>query len=132
MGVLVVMGATIQCTFAVPPGVSTLVVIPKGPPAMAGGPMAATIMDYIPIANIPTFGMCIAPTNPMFITATSAALGVPTPVPCLPVVTTPWTPGSPTVMINNFPALSNSSMAMCTWLGMISVVVPGQFTVMVP
>lgn len=126
----VAMGASIMCTFGVAP--SSLITIPKGPPAMTGGPMAATVMDYIPIANIPPFGMCITPTNPAVAAATTAALGVLTPVPCLPVVTAPWTPGSPTVMINNFPALNISSKAMCTWGGVISVVAPGQFTVMIP
>ena len=94
--------------------------------------MAATIMDFAPIANIPPFLMCIAPTNPAFIAATAAKLGVATPVPCVPVITSPWMPGSPMVKINNFPALNNSSKAMCTWLGVISITVPGQFTVSVP
>ena len=31
---------------------------------MAGGPMAATIMDFAPMANIPPFGMCMSLANP--------------------------------------------------------------------
>ena len=38
---------------------------------MATGPLAATIMDYIPIANIPPFGMCMSPANPTVIAATA-------------------------------------------------------------
>ena len=130
MSIQVGMGATLLCTFGMAP--SSLMTIPKGPPVMAGGVMAATIMDYMPIANIPPFGMCFAPTNPMFIAATTAALGVPTPVPCIPVTTSPWMPGSPMVHVNNMPTLNNTSTNMCMWLGVISVTVPGQFTVMVP
>ena|SRR5688500_5196155 len=128
----VVAGATIQCPLAVPPGISSLVVIPKGPPVMAAGPPAATIMDYAPIVNIPPFGMCMTPTNPAVATATTAASGVLTPVPCLPVITAPWAPGSPTVMIGGIPALNITSKCMCMWGGVISVVQPGQVTVQVP
>ena len=35
-------------------------------------------------------------------------------------------------VINNFPALNNSSKCMCTWAGVISIIMPGQFTVMIP
>jgi hypothetical protein len=42
-----------------------------------------------------------------------------------------WVPGSPTVLIGNMPALNNSCKLMCNWGGIIQVIVPGQFTVMV-
>lgn len=127
---LVVMGATMMCSFGVAP--STLITIPKGPPVAVGGPPAATIMDHVPIANVPPFGMCITPTNPAVAAATSAALGVLTPVPCLPVLTAPWMPGSPTVLINNVPALSLTSTCMCMWGGVITLANPGQVQVQVP
>jgi len=126
----VVMGAMMMCSFGVAPG--SLSVIPKGPPVKASQMMAASIMDYAPMANIAPFGMCITPSNPQVAAATSAALGVLTPQPCIPVTTAPWAPGSPTVMINGSPALSSTSKLMCTWGGVISVTVPGQFTVSVP
>lgn len=129
MGIQVSSGAMMMCSFGAAP--SSLVVIPKGPPVMAGGPLAATIMDFAPIANIPPFGTCMSMANPMVIAATAAALGVLTPMPCIPV-TMPWAAGAPTVMINNFPALNNSSKCMCAWGGVIQISVPGQFTVMVP
>ena len=130
MAVQVCMGASIMCSFGVAP--SSLIVIPKGPPVMAGGPLAATIMDHIPIANIPPFGMCTSLANPAVASATAAALGVLTPMPCVPVIPAPWLPGSPTVLINNYPALNNTSKCMCTWAGVISVVYPGQVTVLIP
>jgi hypothetical protein len=130
MGQQVVMGAMLQCSFGATP--SSLIVIPKGPPTMAGGPLAATIMDFAPIANIPPFGMCSSIANPMVAAATAAAFGVLTPMPCIPVTVAPWVVGAPTVLINNFPALNNSAKCMCTWGGVISINMPGQFTVQVP
>lgn len=130
MGFLVTTGAMMMCSFGMTP--STLTVIPKGPPVMVGGPPAATIMDYLPIANIMPFGMCITPTNPAVATATTAAAGVLTPVPCVPVTTTPWAPGSPTTLIGNIPALTNLSTCMCMWGGVITITSPGSVPVAVP
>lgn len=130
MGIQVVMGATLQCSFGVTP--SSLMVIPKGPPTLAGGPLAASIMDFAPMVNILPFGMCTSLANPMVAAATTAALGVLTPMPCIPVTVAPWVPGSPTVLLGTFPALNNSSKCMCTWAGVISILNPGQFTVQIP
>jgi len=118
----------LQCSFGAAP--SSLVVLPVNC-VMTGTP-AATIMDNIPIANIPPFGVCSSMANPMVAAATAAALGVLTPMPCIPVTPAPWVVGAPTVLIGNFPALNDSSKLMCTWAGVIQIVVPGQFTVMVP
>jgi hypothetical protein len=57
---------------------------------------------------------------------------VPTPMPCIPATPAPWVPGAPTVLISNMPALNNTSKLMCIWGGVIQIVVPGQFTHMVP
>jgi hypothetical protein len=130
MSQLVGQGAMLKCSFGMVPG--TLTVLPKGPMVNAGGAMAANINDYIPVANIAPFGMCITPTNPQVAAATSAALGVLTPQPCIPIVTAPWVPGSPNVMVNGAPALSNLSTCMCQWGGVITVTSPGQATVNVP
>ena len=130
MGLQVVAGAMLQCPFGVAP--STLNVIPKGPPVFASGPLAATIMDFAPIANVLPFGMCSSLANPAVATATAAALGVLTPMPCIPVIPAPWAPGSPTVLIGTFPALNKSSKCMCTWGGVISIINPGQLTVQIP
>jgi len=128
MAQLVVMGAMCQCSFGVAP--SSLSVIN---PTVSGSKMpVATIMDHKPMVNIMPFGMCQAPTNPMVIAATAAAAGVFTPAPCIPATTAPWIPGSPTVLVNKMPALNDSSKAMCTWLGVISVNFAGQATISVP
>ena len=128
MGQQVCMGAMTQCTFGLAP--STLMVIPINR-VMTGTP-AANIMDNKPIANIIPFGMCQSLANPMVVSATAAALGVLVPMPCIPMTMAPWMPGAPTVMLGNMPTLNNSSKLMCMWGGVISINVPGQFTVMVP
>ena len=115
-GKLVNMGSLLKCSQGIAP--TPLVVLV--PTVMAQGPPAANIMDCVPMANIPTFGMCQSPANPMVIAATAAALGVLTPMPCIPV-TTPWMPGSPTVLVRNFPALDASSKCMCAYAGEITI-----------
>lgn len=129
MGNLVVTGAVLMCSFGTAP--SSLAAIPQGAPVNGGGPLAATIMDFKPGANIPPFVMCTAPANPTVIAATAAKLGVPSPGACTPV-TTPWAPGCATVLINNMPALNNTSKCTCAWGGVISINFAGQATVQVP
>ncbi len=126
----VVMGATLQCSFGAAP--SSLIAIPKGPPIIVEGKQAATILDFAPIVNILPFGMCSSPANPSVASATAAAWGVLTPMPCVPVIPAPWVPGSPTVLIYNFPALNNNSKCFCTWGGVIQITYSGQQTVLVP
>jgi hypothetical protein len=129
MGMHVCMGATLQCSFGAAP--SNLVVLPVSS-VLTGGVPAANIMDNKPIVNVMPFGTCNSMSNPMVAAATAAALGALTPMPCIPVTAAPWAPGSPTVLVGNMPALQDSSKLACNWGGVIQVVVPGQFTSMVP
>jgi hypothetical protein len=108
-----------------------LAVLPLGK-TMTGNLPMATIMDHKPMINVPTFGMCSSLSNPVVIAATAASLGVLTPMPCVPLTTAPWAPGSPTVMVANTPALNNSSKLMCNWGGVISITMPGCMTVQIP
>ena len=87
---------------------------------------AANIMDNIPMVNIPTFGMCQSPSNPVVAAATAAALGVLTPMPCIPATVAPWSPGASKTMIANMPALDNSCTLNCMWGGAISFSQAGQ------
>jgi len=128
MGFQVCTGAMMQCSFGVAP--SALTVLPTNC-VMTGSP-AATIMDHQPIVNVPPFGMCSSLANPMVAAATAAALGVLTPMPCVPMTTSPWIVGAPTVLIGNMPALNESSKLICNWGGVIQLTMPGQFTVQVP
>ena len=123
MGNHVVNGATLMCTFGMAP--SSLVVLPVNRTLSSSQP-AATIMDHIPMANIMPFGMCMSPANPQVAAATAAALGVLTPMPCIPATAAPWMPGTPTVLLGNMPCLNNTCTCMCMWGGVVSITVPGQ------
>lgn len=117
------------CTFGAAP--STLIVTPEKRVLTSSQP-AATIMDNIPMKNVMPFAMCMSPSNPTVAAATTAALGVLTPMPCIPVTTAPWAPGSPTVLEGGIPVLNNTSKLMCMWGGVISITMPGQVREMVP
>lgn len=118
-GPVVVAGAMLRCTMGV--AASPLGVLPASRVTVSNQPVA-TIMDFKPSTNVVSFGMCMTPSNPQVAAATAAALGVLTPQPCIPMTTSPWTPGSPTVVIAGQPALTPTSTCACTWLGVISVV----------
>lgn len=128
MAQLVVMGAALQCSFGVAP--CSLIVIPSNR-VMGSKVPAANIMDN-KIVNIPTFGMCTTQSNPAVAATTAAALGVPTPAPCIPFILAPWTPGSSTVMVGKMPALNSTSKCNCNWGGVISITYAGQTTINVP
>jgi len=123
------MGAMMQCSFGVAP--SSLVVLPVNM-VMTSEVPDANIMDNVPMVNIMPFGMCMSPANPEVAAATAAAMGVLTPMPCIPMTMTPWTPGAATVMLGNMPSLDNVSTLMCMWGGVIMFSDPGQETVMIP
>lgn len=128
MAVIVVSSAQIMCSFGVAPG--TLTVVPSGPALQQiDGKFIATIQDFKPNANIAPFGMCTSLSNPQVASATSAAQGVLTPQPCIPVTTSPWTPGSSTLQLGGQPVLTDPSTCMCTWGGQITIVNPGQQTI---
>lgn len=125
----VCMGATLQCSFGMAP--SSLVVLPINRVLTSFMP-AANIMDHAPLVNILPFGMCTSIANPAVAAATAAALGVLTPMPCVPATVTPWAPGVPNLLIANMPAVDNNCMLNCLWAGVIKVVMPGQTTEFIP
>lgn len=125
----VCMGAVCQCTFGAAP--STLVVTPENKTLTSSVP-AATIMDNVPMKNIMPFGMCSSLANPTVAAATSAAMGVLTPMPCVPAIAAPWAPGSLTVLIAGKVALNDTSKLMCNWGGVISINNAGQMKHQIP
>lgn len=86
---------------------------------------AAVITDNKPMVNIPSFGMCSSLANPTVASATTAAFGTLTPMPCVPVIAAPWAPGQPKVLIKGQPALTKSSQCICNWGGVITITNPG-------
>ena len=129
MGLHVCSSAMLKCSFGMAP--SSLVVLPVNRVFTSARP-AANIMDNKPMVNILPFGMCMSLANPTVASATAAAMGVLTPMPCMPVIPAPWFPGSPTVLLANVPALNNTSKLMCMWAGVISVINPGQVKELIP
>jgi hypothetical protein len=123
------MGANMMCSFGLAP--SSLVVLPPNRVVTSMVP-DANIMDHKPLVNIMPFGMCTSLANPTVASATAAALGVLTPMPCIPNTPAPWVPGEPTILLGNFPALDNMSKLNCIWGGIIQFITPGEFTVMEP
>ena len=122
------MGGMMMCTFGVAP--SSFMPTPKT--VMTSNVPAGNIMDHAPMVNILPFAMCTSPANPMVAAATAAAMGVLTPMPCIPNTPAPWIPGAPTVMLCNSPALDNTCQLMCIWGGVITFSNPGQMTHMIP
>ena len=124
----VVQTATCTCSFGASPAVLTVtsqqtVSICKMP--------AATIQDGAALSNVPTFGMCSNPANPTVASATAAAMGVLTPMPCVPA-TVAWAPGCPTVTVCKRPLLNSTSKLTCSYGGVIQVTVTPAMTVKVP
>ena len=126
MAFLVTGNAVLTCSFGAAP--STLQVLPTNH-VLVDMP-AANIVDEIPVLNILPFGVCSSLANPTVAAATTAALGVLTPMPCVPVTVAPWVVGAPTVLIGNMPALSSDSKLMCCWAGVININFAGQVKVM--
>ncbi|MEY3106505.1 MAG: hypothetical protein RIT35_671 [Pseudomonadota bacterium] len=127
MSDLVTSNAVLECTFGTAP--STMVVLPTN--LVQVEMPAANILDMVPLLNIMPFAMCSSIANPTVAAATAAALGVLTPMPCIPMTVAPWAVGAPTVLINNSPALTNDSKLMCSWAGVISITFAGQVAVTV-
>lgn len=117
--------AVCTCSFGVAP--APLMVASQQTVMMCNMP-AGTIMDN----KFPTFGMCSNPANPTVAAATAAALGVLTPMPCVPLTVAPWVPGAPTVLVCGKPLLNNMSKLICGYGGIIQPTVTPALTVKTP
>ncbi|TAM92052.1 MAG: DUF4280 domain-containing protein, partial [Jatrophihabitans sp.] len=71
------------------------------------------------------FGMCSSLANPTVAAATAAALGVLTPMPCVPAPVGTWVPPAPTTLVAGKPALASGAVLTCAWGGVISLTFPG-------
>lgn len=117
-------GACVQCSAGL--SSAPLTVLPLHRANAEGRPLA-TIMDQVPLLNIPSFGLCRSPLNPAVIAATALAMGVPTPAPCFPAPPQPWIPGSaPRVQLGGLPLLDARARLICSFGGCIQICAPGQ------
>ncbi len=93
---------------------------------LAGGKPCGSIQDSQSLANVGPFGMCTSLANPQVAAATTAALGVLTPQPCIPAPAGTWIPTKPKVLIGGKPCLTNDCKLVCAYAGQISITNPGQ------
>jgi Domain of unknown function (DUF4280) len=114
-------GALLRCSM----GESTAALVVPDQVAVATTPLA-TVENTIPMANIPTFGMCMSLGNPEVEAATAAAEGVLTPQPCVPATGAPWTGEALNARAAGLPCVLVSSTCQCDWGGIITVVSPDQ------
>jgi hypothetical protein len=84
------------------------------------------IMDNKPMLNIGSCGMCCSLSNPAVAAATAAAMGILTPMPCIPNTMSPWMKGKTDLLIKGQPALMDDSKLTCMWGGTIEIIDNGQ------
>lgn len=116
-------GAILSCPFGAAPVPFSALPAPR---VVINGRPAGVLTDMAPLVNIPPFGTCSSLANPTVAAATAAALGVLTPMPCIPVPAGSWLNPSPKVLIGGQAAISNDSKLMCAWGGQITVQFAGQ------
>lgn len=126
MSVCLCTGALLQCPYGSAPGAFSAL---PAPCVLTESRPAGVATDMVPMINIPSFGMCSSLTNPTVASATSAALGTLTPMPCVPVPSGSWTNPSSDVTIGGQPAITDGSKLMCAWGGQVTVKLAGQTSV---
>ncbi len=117
MPMLATQGSLCQCSFGTAP--AAVSVMPMSQASATEMPVLTTAM-IVPMTNIPPFAMCTSLANPQVAAATSAAMGVLTPQPCIPVIPAPWAPPAAHVTVSGVPAVSMDSKCACSWGGQIS------------
>ncbi len=127
MSAVATAGATLLCSSGTSP---SLLNVPN-PKLFVGNRGAATVGDAQPLVNIAPFGLCKSPANPVVAAATAAAMGVLTPMPCVPA-TASWVPGLPTVLAGSLPLVTTTCVCPCKWAGTIAIAAPGQSSTTAP
>lgn len=116
-------GAMMKCTMGTSP--ARLTVLPIRTVFLTGQPMA-NISDHQTMVNLAPFGLCRSLGFPATASATAAALGTLTPMPCMHNTPFPWMCGKNDYLVQGQPALLKSSTCQCMWGGTISLVNDGQ------
>lgn len=116
-------GAMMRCTMGTSP--AKLTVLPVRTVNLTGPPMA-NISDHKSMVNLAPFGLCRSLGFPATASATAAAHGHLTPMPCMHNTPAPWMGGKMDYLIKGQPALLKSCKCQCMWGGTISLVSDGQ------
>ncbi|MBL8744137.1 MAG: DUF4280 domain-containing protein [Myxococcales bacterium] len=112
----------LTCSMGLAP--SVFVATPKPGMLMVLGTMHGATIDQITPANVPPFVMCRSQANPAVAAATAAAMGTPTPAPCIPNIVSPWAPPAATPTQSSLPTATVNSRCNCAFGGSISVANP--------
>ena len=102
-----------------------LTVLPSRTVFLTGQPQA-NISDHLSMVNLAPFGRCRSLGFPATASATAAAHGILTPMPCMHNTPFPWMGGKNDYIIKGEPALLKSSTCSCMWGGTISITDNGQ------
>ena len=116
-------GATMRCTMGT--SQAKLTVLPDRTVNLTGKPMA-NISDHKTMVNLGAFGRCRSMGFPATASATAAAQGTLTPMPCMHNTPFPWMGGKMDYIIKGQPALLKSCKCQCMWGGTISITDDGQ------
>ena len=116
-------GAVMRCTMGTSP--ANLTVLPIRTVNLTGPPMA-NISDHKSMVNLAPFGLCRSLGFPPTASATAAAHGHLTPMPCMHNTPAPWMGGKMDYLIKGQPALLKSCKCQCMWGGTISLINDGQ------
>jgi len=116
-------GAMMRCTMGSSP--AKLTVLPSRTVYLAGKPQA-NISDTKSMVNLGAFGLCRSMGYPATASATAAAHGVLTPMPCMHNTPMPWIGGKTDHIVKGQPALLKSCKCQCMWGGTISLLDNGQ------
>ena len=122
----VAFGAKLKCSFGNKS--VDMMVLPLNKTITAMFKPLANKMDFIPALNVPSFGLCLSPANPL---NWKMAGPVPVFVPstCIPVAFSPWNPVAKKTKIGGQPAMLETSKTTCAFAGSIKVDDPGQTSV---
>lgn len=108
MGFIVVEESLMRCSAGLTPNVLQV----KSQACLKiNGLLAATVMDFAPMANIGSFGICQIKTD--------LAEGVPQP--CIPMTSSPWKPGSTVQKVNELAVLMAPATCNCDIGGLIMI-----------
>lgn len=102
-----------------------LTVLPSRTVVLTGQPMA-NISDHQTMVNLAPFGLCRSLSFPATASATAAALGTLTPMPCMHNTPAPWMGGKLDTLLQGQPALLRTCKCQCMWGGTISIIDDGQ------
>jgi len=119
MPALLTTATMLECSMGAMPSPFMADPLPGAPREM--GMEAATIVQMVPGKNVMPFGMCKSMANPTVASATAAAQGALTPMPCMPVPASPWAPPSACAKHMGVPLATAQSICACSFGGVIKV-----------